>query len=459
MVACENASEGQKESVVCFEPYLSKIAQNVVRNPIRKVVLKMQQNPGCLWLAGGRPPKEVFPDSVLSWGDENFMNYGPSLAIGTPEMKKWAREFIEKFHEPPGGMQSRDVLVTSGNTDGITKTLMLLTDPGDIVLADEVTYPGMQASAVPLGRRVLGVALDEHGMIPESLEAKLKSLGSGEHARILYVTPHGQNPTGASLTEGRKDALYALARTYGLTILEDDPYVFVQLVPTKASEPLEEKNMPGITTMPKSFLARDTDCRVLRLDTVSKMIAPGYRLGWVTGPKAVMAKWSVLGEVFTWSLSGAQQKHFLDLVTGWGSEGLHHHLQHLQYTYARRRGFLMAACERHLVGLCKWHTPDFGMFFWLEVIGCSDTDQIIDELIETYGIALVPGSGFKTPEGASAKHSSFFRVSFSQLDEGQADKAMSQLKAFLTKKSSSCYSAGSGPGDSIHEAAARLVAS
>merc|ERR1712176_414043 len=120
------------------------------------------------------------------------------------------------------------------------------------------------------------------------------------------------------------------------------------------------------------------------------MIAPGYRLGWVTGSKAVLTKWAVLGEVLTWSISGTQQRTSLDVVKKWGQEGMHQHLQRLQCIYAKRRAYLLAACERHLSGLCRWRVPDCGMFFWLEVLGCKDTEEIIDELIASYGVAMVP---------------------------------------------------------------------
>jgi DNA-binding transcriptional MocR family regulator len=422
-----------EEGPTHFEPYLSTLAQNVVRNPIRKVVLKMLQHPGCLSLAGGRPPQDVFPESVHKWGGESFTNYGPALAMGVPELKQWAHDFVEKFHMPPLAWEKHEVLMTSGNTDGITKAVMLLSDPGDVVLADEVTYPGIQASALPQGRRVMGVPLDQHGMIPEQLESVLQNLGSGQRARILYVTPHGQNPTGATLSESRKDALYALARKHELVILEDDPYFFVQLMPTSPASGLEECNMPGTSATPRSFLARDSDGRVVRLDSASKMIAPGFRLGWVTGHKSLIAKWQVLGEVFTWSLSGVLQKEFLDTVRAWGENGLHHHLQRLQCVYARRRGYLLAACERHLAGFCKWQVPDFGMFFWLEILGCKDTEEIIDELIADYGIAMIPGNAFRTPEGASENTSRFFRVSFTLMEEDVADKAMSKLRSFCLK--------------------------
>lgn len=416
-----------------FEPYLSSTARNVVRNPIRKVMLKVHATPGCVSLAGGRPPKAVFPQSVHAWEDENLMNYGPALAAGSDELRKWAKDFVERFHSPPASFAHHDTLITSGNTDGMTKAVLLLSEPGDVVLADEVTYPGITASAIPLGRRVLGVPIDEDGMIPDQLEAVLQSLDGNSRPRMLYLTPHGGNPTGITIPESRKDALYNIARKHGLVILEDDPYFFVQLAPhASGTGGLSEEDMVGERAAPRSFLARDVDGRVVRLDSVSKTIAPGYRLGWVTGHKSLMEKWSILSEVLTWSVSGIQQKSLLDLVKQWGQDGFHRHLQQLQSTYALRCGYLLAACEKHLTGLCSWSAPKFGMFVWLQIHGCEDTDSIVEELISSFGIAMVPGASFKTPEGAGPGSDAFFRVSFSLISSADAaDKAMLKLRSFL----------------------------
>lgn len=357
------------------------------------------------------------------------MNYGPQLAVGCAELRAWAKEFTEEFHAPPGGWEQRDVLMTSGNTDGITKTVMLLTDPGDVILADCSTYPGIQASAVPLGRQVVGVKMDSGGMDPEALSALLSGSGVSGRARILYLTPHGQNPTSITLSDARKRALYEVAQRHRLTILEDDPYFFVNLQRKDASGPFEPENMLGTSSYPKSLLSIDVDGRVVRLDSCSKMLAPGFRLGWVCGHKTLLAKWAVLAEVLTWSVSGSQQSMLLSMLQEFGKGGLHTHLQTLQCTYAKRCNNLAAACRRHLEGLCHWEIPEFGMFLWLQVVGIKDASALVDDLIENHGVALVPGSAFNASEAEGA--SACFRASFSLLTEEMADKAVARLREAL----------------------------
>merc|ERR1719428_1761700 len=119
------------------------------------------------------------------------MNYGPNLAVGSPECRGWAKKFVARFHSPPGGWAKRETVMTSGNTDGITKSVLLLTNPGDVILADNFTYPGITACALPYARKVMGVKMDGQGMIPSELEALLKSLDGPGKARMIYVCPHG----------------------------------------------------------------------------------------------------------------------------------------------------------------------------------------------------------------------------------------------------------------------------
>lgn len=131
----------------------------------------------------------------------------------------------------------------------------------------------------------------------------------------------------------------------------------------------------------------------------------------------------------TEAISGVQQHMLLAMLTEWGEDGLHKHLQLLQYTYAQKLGWLAEACEKHLQGLCRWRVPEFGMFSWLELLGVKNTAELVDNLIDEHGLAFVPGEVFKATEGEGPDN--FFRVSFSLLTEDLADKAMQRFRSAL----------------------------
>mmetsp|Transcript_33094 Transcript_33094/g.72079 ORF Transcript_33094/g.72079 Transcript_33094/m.72079 type:complete len:437 (+) Transcript_33094:41-1351(+) len=424
-----DVSEGEP-----FVPWLSTIARTIERNPVRATMMKIGEGKGnCISLAAGKPSVEVFPPAVREAVGDEMASYGNHLAVGCAELKSWARSFVDEFCCPAGGWASRDVLITSGTTDGITKALMLLTDPGDVILADEFTYPAIRVTGLALGRRLVGIPMGSGGMLPDALAAALDQLEGS--ARVLYLTTHGQNPTGLTMSVDRQAELYRVARRYGLTIIEDDSYFALNLASRDPGAPLTPDCMSGTANFPSCLLSIDVDGRVVRLDSTSKMLAPGFRLGWVTAPKALLEKWALVAEVFTWSVSAFEQKALLNLLQDWGPEGLNLQLQRLQFTYARKRDFLVAACERHLQGLCRWHVPDFGMFVWLEVLGDFDTLIMNDKIIENYGVGMVPGAVFRAVKDDDTP-CAFFRLSFSLLEEETANTAMERLRtALLTARS------------------------
>lgn len=257
--------------------------------------MRAKQRGDCINMSGGRPPAEVFPARAAALGTE-LMNYGPHTSAGIPELRSWARELTTKLHSPPGLWERRDVILSAGNTDSISKSVLLLCDPGDYIFADCMCYSGIQAAALPLGRCVVGVAMDDDGMVPEALDAKISELGVGAgRARFIYLTPHGQNPTTVTLPDLRKGALYAVARKHNLIIVEDDPYLFVRHTLRSPGRAASPENMMGLESVPASFLSMDVDGRVVRLDTCSKMLAPGLRMGWVTGHKSILANGSFSG--------------------------------------------------------------------------------------------------------------------------------------------------------------------
>ncbi|KAJ6650200.1 hypothetical protein lerEdw1_013529 [Lerista edwardsae] len=142
----------------------------------------------------------------------------------------------------------------------------MLTNPGDNILIDEPNYTGSVLALQPLGCNLIKVPSDQHGIIPKALKEILSQWKNDnvhklntKTPKFLYTVPNGGNPSGSSLTAERKKEIYKLASKYNFLIIEDDPYYFVQFEKTKAP----------------SFLSMDTDGRVLRCDTFSKVISSG----------------------------------------------------------------------------------------------------------------------------------------------------------------------------------------
>jgi len=312
-------------------------------------------------------------------------------------------------------------MITSGNTDTVNKLVWLLSNNGDIILTEEYTYPGMMMIARPQGRGIVGVKMDSEGIIVESLEQTHAELvKQGKKPTLLYVIPVGHNPTGIIYSTQRKQQLYELACKLDLIIIEDDPYYYVQLTSSDASKCI------GLGIETPTFLSLDTQGRVVRLDSFSKIIAPAFRLGFVTLHKQLALKLNVLAEITTLAMSGVGQSVLLGLLRSWGDSGLDKQLREVQATYTQMRNNLVEALNLHAQGLVEFSVPEAGMFVWLKVKNVEDTNPLVEALFEQK-VALVPGSAF-APGGKGCE---YMRCSFTQCTDETANIAVTRVAAAI----------------------------
>ena len=127
----------------------------------------------------------------------------------------------------PSDADSLRLMVTTGSQDALTKAFEMLMEEGDNVLVESPTYSGALAALQPMGLNLVGIDTDGGGLVPESLAAILSSWDTskqGKKPRVLYTIPTGSNPTGATLSTQRRQAIYDLSTEHDLIVLEDDPY-------------------------------------------------------------------------------------------------------------------------------------------------------------------------------------------------------------------------------------------
>ena len=149
---------------------------------------------------------------------------------------------------------------------------------GSSVLVEDFVYSGTLSIINPYKPVYHTIQSDNQGMIPDSLRKVLSQWTPGQEGtgvpKFLYINPTGANPTGTVLPVERRQEIYRLCCEYNLLLLEDDPYYYLQF---------EEKHL-----RPPSFLSMDTEARVVRFDSFSKILSSGIRLGFVTGPKPLI---------------------------------------------------------------------------------------------------------------------------------------------------------------------------
>jgi aromatic amino acid aminotransferase I / 2-aminoadipate transaminase len=305
------------------------------------------------------------------------LNY--SNAAGSQPLVRFFTEHVEVVHNPP--YRNWGTVLTCGATSAMEILMRILCDRGDTILTERYTYPGTIEGAELLGLKLKGIAMDEGGLISEELRVTLQewdTANDGPRPRVLYMIPSGQNPTGATQSRERKLEIYQLAEKYDLLIIEDDPYFFLRMSSTGTSASTNATSSACddlgrvnayIANLTPSYLSCDHSGRVVRLDSTSKILAPGLRAGWVTACSEIVEKFSSYTEVSTVSVSGPSQLMLWQLLEQtWGHIGFFTWLSDLSLHYQRRLDALLRACQKRLPkDLCRWTAPQNGMFLWVEI--------------------------------------------------------------------------------------------
>ena len=368
-------------------------------------------------LGGGMPNPSTFPISSLSMTLRNHqtpLSLSPSelseglqysASFGLPGLVQWTHDWQAKAHQPAD--DGFGVCYFNGSQHALSVAFDILLNEGDSILVENPTYSGALALLRTLGIRTIPLETDRHGLVPRSLRSALQQHPS---ARLLYVIPTGQNPSGASLPLERKRELLDLASEHNLLVLEDDPYWNLQLDSEFAAQN-------------RSLFSLDQERRVLRFDSFSKVISAGLRLGFASGPAQLIEKMQLHQQASTLHPSGVSQALLLQILREYGDQGLHSHIDSVQAFYRAQRDHMIAAIERHLTGLVRYSVPQAGMFMWVESVHHRDTHQLIKEGGPQKKVLAVSGQSFVPDDTPS----SFIRLSFSTATPEEMDLACSRL--------------------------------
>ncbi|KAL9060924.1 MAG: hypothetical protein Q9162_000368 [Coniocarpon cinnabarinum] len=285
------------------------------------------------------PHESGDPDRTRKVDLATALQYG--TAEGYPPLRQWLLRFVQEHMHPnipyAGGP---NIVLTCGSTDGFSKCMQLINNTWiegrdapterEGLLCEEYAYMGAIQMARPRGVNILAVAIDDEGMLadgPGGLRDVLQHWdpSRGKRPHMLYTVTIGQNPTSGVLSLPRRQQIYDLCCEYDIMIIEDDPYWFLQYpsASSSSSSPSRpsQKSTPTtgyafLDSLVPSYLSVDTHGRVLRLDTFSKTIAPGCRLGWITAQPALIERLLRITESTTQQPSGFVQSMVAELLVG-----------------------------------------------------------------------------------------------------------------------------------------------
>jgi len=358
---------------------------------IRSILKLVQQD--LISLAGGLPAPEAFPvqdlieisAEVLRTEGASALQYAateglPSLRCAVAERNNllWGTEH-----------SAEEVLITTGSQQALDLVGKLLLDDGDEVLCESPTYIGA-ISAWNIHRpRWIEVPCDDYGMVPEALE---RCLAEARRAKMIYVVPNFQNPSGRTWSMERRAALMSVAEPRGLAVIEDNPYGEVRF---------EGEHLPSLRTLDRSD-------QVISLGTFSKIFCPGLRLGWITAARPIVEKLSLVkqgADLHSPTFNQMMASRYLERVDFASRIG------EIIELYRPRRD-AMAAALTELVPSASFTHPQGGLFLWVTLPETIDARALLETSLAR-GVAFVPGEGF-FPNGGRRHH---LRLNFSYTSE------------------------------------------
>jgi DNA-binding transcriptional MocR family regulator len=381
-----------------LDDYTDRYAQRVrgmTASEIR-ALFAVASRPEVVSLAGGAPYVSALPlDAVGEMLSRLAVDHGAtSLQYGIGQGTLELRERICEVMALSGidgelGASPEDVVVTVGGQQAIDLLARLFLDPGDVVLAEGPTYVGALGAFQAAQARVVHVAMDDDGLVPEALESAIEQVAAtGRRAKFLYTIPTYQNPAGVTLTEPRRERVLDICQRAGLLVVEDDPY--------------SQLGFEGEAPAPLRARRRDG---VFYLSTFSKTFAPGFRVGWVLAPHAVREKLVIASEAQILCPSAFAQAAVTAYLTSmpWREQ-----LKTFREIYRDRRDALLEALAAQMPDGTGWTRPGGGLFVWATLPGGLDAKAMVPRALGAR-VAYVPGTGFYA-DGAGAGN---LRLNFS----------------------------------------------
>lgn len=398
--------------MINYEPLYSNSAKGMKRSEIREL-LKLTTRPGIISFAGGLPAPDLFPVEeikemsriVLEREGRTALQYGPT------EGDTRLREELAKMMQKDGiNITSNHLLIVTSSQQGLDLTGKVFIDPGDVILTSRPTYVGAIQAFHTYGARMIGVEQDEEGTRTDQMEAEIEKLAAkGVKPKFIYEIPDFQNPSGITMSLKRRQEMLRIAEKYDLIVIEDSPYRQLRF---------EGKTEPSLLGMNAE--------RVLGLYTFSKILLPGFRLGWMAGPseliqKAVTAKQSV--DLCSPPFNQAILFEFLHRGL------LEKQIKVIIKAYREKRDFMLAMLEKYMPKLpgLKWTHPQGGLFLWVTLPESIDTAEMFHSAIEKQ-VAYVVGTAFY-PDGGGRNS---FRMNFSYSSKAEIEEGVKRLSEVIS---------------------------
>jgi len=354
-------------------------------------IFKSLSDPTIISFAAGNPSPLSFPAEDLAaisskiFAEESTTALQYGITEGYPPLRRAVADRIKaKFNI---GTDGDDTIITSGGQQGIELLCKVLCNEGDAVICENPSFIGALNSFRSIGAKTVGVPLAADGIDVDELERTLKST---PNAKILYLIPTFQNPAGTTSTLENRRAVYALAKKYGIVILEDNPYGELRFA---------GEDVPTYKSM-------DTDGLVVYCSSFSKILSAGMRIGYVCGPKELIQKMVVAKQGEDVHTNQFFQMLCYRFMT---ERDMDAHVAKINKLYGAKCALMLSELDKHMPKTVKYTRPEGGLFIWCTLPNGTDSAPFIKKAIERK-VAVVPGTAFNCDTEAP---SDSFRLNYS----------------------------------------------
>ena len=377
-----------------YKKYFSADTESFMRSPVREIFRKVDLSQ-IYSFAGGYPSAETFPlNTIERLSAEVLHKYGAkALQYGATQGVPELREVISKRYDVP----VENIQITTSSQQGIDVCTRVLVDPGDVVLTTNPTYLGALQSFKSYRAEVVGV---------ENERQIADLVAAGRKIKFFYAIPDFQNPSGQTLNLEQRKGLAALARKYDFLIVEDSPYRELRY---------EGSPVPTIYSLAPE--------RTLHLGSFSKIMAPGFRLGWVIGAPELLDMIYVCKQALDLCPPIMDQYLAAEFM---GSGELDKNLALTIELYRAKRDHMLGLLEKYMPSGVTWTHPEGGLFLFLTLPEGYDTVALYDRALAA-GVAYVAGSYFYV----DGSHKNTMRLNFSFLDTERMEPGIKLLASLI----------------------------
>lgn len=389
----------------------SSRADQLKPSAIREI-LKFTSQPGIIPFAAGNPAAEAFPTTEIAEISGRLLQDNPidalqySVTEGYAPLRAHLKADLWERHRI--GRDFDELIVTAGAQQVMSLASAAFCNPNDEILCEDPSFVGSLNAFRAAGAKLVGIPMQSDGLDLEALEQALRA---AKHPRFLYTIPNFQNPTGITMSRKKREQVYALAKKYGILILEDNPYGEIRFA---------GEEIPTIKSL-------DTEGIVIYAGSFSKVLSPGMRLGYCMAPTPIIQKLVALKQTQDVHANIWAQQVAYTFMTEYDYLA---HLERIRAIYRRKATLCMEQCEKTLSPEITFEPVEGGLFLWCRLPEHMDMNRFCTEAVREEQVAVVPGNAFSVDENAP---SHCFRINYSTPSDEQIVAGLEKLKRVKEK--------------------------